>query len=86
MAMTIDQVHQHARPALSTREIEVLCHWLRSDTKLSVASALYIAPGTVNTHLSRIRDKYMRAGRPAQTKMSLLVRALQDGLIAIDEL
>ncbi|WP_422395754.1 LuxR C-terminal-related transcriptional regulator [Rhodococcus sovatensis] len=73
-------------PGLSTREVEVLLTWIRSDHKSAVSQALFIAPGTVNTHLSRIRTKYHRAGRPAPTKASLLARAIQDGLIGLDEL
>lgn len=71
---------------LSRREVEVLREWLCSDSKQVVAQRLYIAPATVNTHLARIRDKYALAGRSASTKAALLVRALQDGLITIDEL
>ena len=74
------------RPALSAREIEVLIEWLRNDSKLHVARTLYIAPGTINTHLQRIRAKYAAAGRPATTKAALVVRAIQDGLVSLDEL
>ncbi|MFD3703486.1 LuxR C-terminal-related transcriptional regulator [Nocardia sp. NPDC058658] len=74
------------RPTLSGREIEVLLAWLASDSKVEVGQRLYISPGTVNTHLSRIRDKYAAAGRPAPTKAALVVRALQDALIGIDDL
>jgi DNA-binding CsgD family transcriptional regulator len=74
------------RPALSDREIEVLIEWLRNDNKLRVARTLYISPGTVNTHLQRIRDKYAAVGRPATTKAALVVRAIQDGLVSVEEL
>ncbi|MFC4126248.1 LuxR C-terminal-related transcriptional regulator [Nocardia rhizosphaerae] len=74
------------RPALSSREIEVLLAWLASDSKVEVGQRLYISPGTVNTHLARIRDKYAAVGRPASTKAALVVRALQDALIGIDDL
>lgn len=75
-----------AQPNLSPRELEVLLVWLRSDSKTAVAAAMYLSVGTVNTHLSRIRSKYTLVGRPAPTKASLVARALQDGLIAIDDL
>jgi DNA-binding CsgD family transcriptional regulator len=74
------------RPNLSDREIEVLREWLMSDSKSSVAQRLFISTGTVNTHLSRIRDKYVLAERPASTKCELLVRAIQDRIVAIEEL
>ena len=76
----------YQKPALSAREIEVLRHWLRGDSKLAVAADLHIALGTVNTHLTRIREKYALVGRDASTKTALLVRALQDGIITIAEL
>jgi hypothetical protein len=40
----------------------------------------------VNTHFGRVRTKYAAIGRPAPTKAALIARALQDGLINIDEL
>ncbi|AHH20214.1 putative transcriptional regulator, LuxR family [Nocardia nova SH22a] len=73
-------------PALSKREVEVLLEWILSDTKGDVCRRLFIAPGTVNTHIGRIREKYNRAGRPAPTKAALLARALQDGYISLDEI
>ncbi|MFF7942106.1 LuxR C-terminal-related transcriptional regulator [Nocardia gamkensis] len=74
------------RPALSSREIEVLLAWIASDSKLEVSRRLYISLGTVNTHLARIRDKYAAVGRPAPTKAALVARALQDELIDIEDL
>uniref|UniRef100_UPI00117B6A1E helix-turn-helix transcriptional regulator n=1 Tax=Rhodococcus erythropolis TaxID=1833 RepID=UPI00117B6A1E len=76
----------HNDPGLSSREKEVILAWIRCDSKSVVSRTLFIAPGTVNTHLTRIRCKYDEVGRTASTKSALLVRALQDGLIAIDEL
>ncbi|MET9286328.1 helix-turn-helix transcriptional regulator [Nocardia beijingensis] len=74
------------RPVLSSREIEVLLAWIASDSKVEVGQRLYISLGTVNTHLTRIRDKYAAVGRPAPTKAALVARALQDALIDIDDL
>ncbi|MFF0815275.1 response regulator transcription factor [Rhodococcus sp. NPDC003318] len=74
------------RPQLSPREIEVLLSWLRCDSKNTVAAELYLSIGTVNTHLARIRAKYSQVGRSAPTKASLVARAVQDGLISLDEL
>ncbi|MGC5258648.1 response regulator transcription factor [Gordonia sp. DT218] len=73
-------------PALTIREIEVLRTWLMLDSKTAVAEALFISLGTVNTHLTRIRAKYSEAGRTASTKAALVARAVQDGLILLDEL
>ncbi len=74
------------RPSLSSREIEVLLEWLRSDSKSAVATRLYVTESTVSTHLMRIRRKYDDVGRPASTKAALVARAVQDGLISLDEL
>ncbi|WP_414731665.1 LuxR C-terminal-related transcriptional regulator [Williamsia sp.] len=73
-------------PRLTKREIEVLRTWLICDTKEEVGRSLFIGAATVNTHISRIRGKYEAVGRPATTKAALLARALQDGLMTIDEL
>ncbi len=60
--------------------------WIRSDSKTAVCRQLYISPGTVNTHLARIRGKYQAVGRAAPTKAALLARALQDGYISLEQL
>lgn len=85
--MTVSVMEQRGRvPALSPREIEVLTMWLRVDSKEEVGRRLYLAIGTINTHLFRIRAKYEEVGRPAPTKSSLLARALQDGFVDLDAL
>lgn len=81
-----DEVPCPRRPSLSPRETAVVLAWLRCDSKAEVASQLYVSLGTVNTHLSRIRDKYAAVGRPASTKAALVARALQDGLVHVDDL
>lgn len=73
-------------PALSPRERQIMIEWILSDTKSDVCGKLHIAPGTMNSHLSRIREKYDRVGRPAPTKAALLARALQDGYLDLHEL
>lgn len=85
-AVTVEDEMQLPVAGLSKREVEVLLTWLQSDNKTVVAEVLYIAPATVNTHISRIRDKYDSVGRPAPTKASLVARALQDGFIDLTEL
>ena len=72
------------RPALSSREVEVLLAWLASESKEDAASRLFISASTVSTHISRIRAKYGAVGRSAPTKAHLLARALQDGLTSLD--
>lgn len=77
---------QLRKPVLSPREVEVLLAWLRCDSKNTVAAELFVSLGTVNTHLARVRAKYTDVGRPAPTKAALVARAIQDGLISLDEL
>nr|WP_271209290.1 LuxR C-terminal-related transcriptional regulator [Rhodococcus wratislaviensis] len=45
-------------PRLSPREVEVVLGWLHAQTKEALAQQLYLSPGTINTHLARIRGKY----------------------------
>jgi DNA-binding CsgD family transcriptional regulator len=77
---------QATGPALTGREVEVLRTWLICDSKEAAGRSLFIGAATVNTHIARIRGKYDAVGRPAATKSALLARALQDGLISIEEL
>ncbi|EHB58536.1 regulatory protein LuxR [Mycolicibacterium rhodesiae JS60] len=74
------------RPVLTLREREVLIAWIHDDTKDGVAKRLQISAATVRSLLQRVRAKYAAAGRPAPTKAALVARALQDGLVKIDEL
>lgn len=77
---------RQSRPVLSVREVEVLVEWFQSESKAMVAQSLGISERTVNTYLDRVRIKYANVGRPATTKAKLVARAVQDGLIALDEL
>ncbi|MGC4806428.1 LuxR C-terminal-related transcriptional regulator [Micromonospora sp. DT233] len=67
------------RPQLSTREREVLISYGSGRTLEAVGRVLGIAPGTVRTYLSRIRDKYAQAGRPIEHRVQFLERAREDG-------
>jgi DNA-binding CsgD family transcriptional regulator len=74
------------RPTLTGREQEVLLMWLRQENKSSAGQTLYITASTVRTHLQRIRRKYAAVGRPASTKLALALRAIQDGLVRVEDL
>ena len=74
------------RPRLSQREREVLVAWFETENKEAVANQLFIEPSTVATHLQRVRAKYAAVGRPAPTKAALVARAIQDGILGVDEL
>lgn len=74
------------RIKLSEREREVLVAWFQTESKELVGKRLYIAPTTVRTHLQRARAKYASVGRPAPTKSALLARAIEDGLLSLNDL
>ena len=74
------------RPNLAPREKEVLIAWFRTESKELVARQLHIAPTTVRTHLQRVRAKYAAVGRPATTKAALVARAIQDGIVNVDDM
>ncbi|AXL93102.1 DNA-binding response regulator [Streptomyces sp. CB09001] len=74
------------RPRLSVREENVLIEWFQSESKELVAQRLNISVRTVNSYLDRVRIKYANVGRPARTKASLVARAIQDGLVDVEDL
>lgn len=86
MASAINNDRRHGRPKLSPREQEVLLAWFRTESKDQVARQLFMSPGSVKTYLQRVRAKYASVGRPAPTKAALVARALQDGIINVDDL
>lgn len=74
------------RPRLSIREIDVLKCWFTCESKALVAAKLGIAENTVKNYLDRIRIKYANVGRPAPTKAALVARAIQDGIVRLEDL
>jgi len=86
LAGTLGVDRSPRRPALAPRETDVLLEWFRCESKELVALKLGLSARTVSTYLDRIRIKYANTGRPASTKAALVARAIQDGLIAVDEL
>lgn len=74
------------RPHLSEREKEVLVAWFQTENKELVGKRLFIEPSTVRSHLQRVRAKYAAVGRPAPTKAALVARAIQDGILSVDDL
>ncbi|GAA1636760.1 DNA-binding response regulator [Actinoplanes couchii] len=83
-AMSADQAAD--RPRLTSREQEVLLAWFQCESKQLVAARCNLSPRTVEGYIDRVRVRYARAGRPASTKAALVARALQDGLIQLDDL
>ncbi|MFZ4893212.1 response regulator [Plantibacter sp. Mn2098] len=80
-ASAIDADSDFARAQLGRRERDVL-HLYASGLPLkTVASQLGIAYSTAREHIDRIRVKYVEVGRPAPTKVDLLRRAVEDGIL-----
>lgn len=66
---------------LSEREQEVLSLYASGETAVSVARYTGLSRDTVADYVSRIRRKYSEAGRPANTRIDLYRRALEDGIL-----
>lgn len=80
-ASAIDADGDFARAQLAPRERDVL-HLYASGLPLRVvADRLHIAHSTAREYLARVRQKYVEVGRPAPTKLDLLRRAVEDGIL-----
>lgn len=80
-ASAIEADREFARAQLGRREHDVL-HLYASGLPLKlVAQQLGIAHSTAREYLDRIRAKYVEVGRPAPTKVDLLRRAVEDGIL-----
>jgi len=80
-ASAIDADGDFAKAQLGRRERDVL-HFYASGMPLkAVAAQLGIAHSTAREYLDRIRVKYVEVGRPAPTKVDLLRRAVEDGIL-----
>ena len=67
------------RPALSPQEARALRLYATGMPMKSVARRMGLSEETVKQYVSRVRDKYARAGRAAPTKLELYYRAVEDG-------
>jgi len=80
-ASAIDADRDFAKAQLGRREREIL-HLYASGLPLKVAAEqLGIGYSTAREYLNRIRTKYVEVGRPAPTKVDLLRRAVEDGIL-----
>lgn len=68
-------------PQLSEQEKTVLVSYVSGMKLSSAARCAGVRPGTAKQYLERVKLKYEKAGRPARTKLELLLRAREDGLI-----
>ena len=80
-ASAIDADRDFAKAQLGRREREIL-HLYASGLPLKLAAQqLGIGYSTAREYLDRIRAKYVEVGRPAPTKVDLLRRAVEDGIL-----
>nr|WP_232328387.1 response regulator [Kibdelosporangium sp. MJ126-NF4]CEL21199.1 putative two-component system response regulator [Kibdelosporangium sp. MJ126-NF4]CTQ96235.1 putative two-component system response regulator [Kibdelosporangium sp. MJ126-NF4] len=86
MARAFGTDTRNERPRLTPREVDVLVNWFACESKEMVARKLGITVRTVNSYIDRARIRYAHAGRPAPTKAALVARAIQDGLVRLEEL
>lgn len=71
--------------ALSDQEQQVLRLFATGLKAQSVAAEMGIAVGTVEDYVRRIRGKYARIGRNADTKIDLYKRAIEDGFLPLPD-
>lgn len=70
---------------LTPRETEVLTLYAGGESAKRVATMLHIAEDTVVDHVRSIRAKYAQQDRPVKTKIDLFRRAVQDGILPLDD-
>lgn len=66
---------------LSPREREILALYASGEKAQTVAELTGLSRDTITDYIGRIRAKYARVGRFAQTKVDLHVRAVEDGVL-----
>ncbi|MBJ8341494.1 MULTISPECIES: response regulator transcription factor [Antrihabitans] len=84
-AAAIDGDPRLSDVGLSPRQEEVLTLYASGEKASRVARLTGLSEQTVNDYLSRIRQKYSDAGRPAPTKTDLYKRAVEDGWLPVPE-
>lgn len=80
-ASAVEGDRDFADAALSAREREVLRLYAAGLPLKVVADRLGVAYSTAKENITRVRVKYVEVGRPAPTKVDLLRRAMEDGIL-----
>lgn len=80
-AAALDSDPDLASAKLSPKEQEVLALYASGDKSTTVAARAGLSTSTVTEYIRRIRTKYALVGRPAQTKIDLYKRAVEDRLL-----
>ncbi len=80
-ASAVEGDREFADAQLSAREREVLRLYAAGLPLKAVAERLGVAYSTAKENITRVRVKYVEVGRPAPTKVDLLRRAMEDGIL-----
>ncbi|GAA2003778.1 response regulator [Microbacterium ulmi] len=81
-ASAVEGDRAFADAQLSARERDVLRLYAAGLPLKAVAERLGVAYSTAKENITRVRVKYVEVGRPAPTKVDLLRRAMEDGILA----
>jgi DNA-binding NarL/FixJ family response regulator len=81
-ASAVDGDRAFADAQLSARERDVLRLYAAGLPLKVVAERLGVAYSTAKENITRVRVKYVEVGRPAPTKVDLLRRAMEDGILS----
>ncbi|MEZ5109890.1 MAG: LuxR C-terminal-related transcriptional regulator [Microbacteriaceae bacterium] len=84
-ASAVDGDIEFSAAQLSARERDVLRLYAAGLPLKVVAERLGIAYSTAKEKITRVRQKYVEIGRPAPTKVDLLRRAMEDGIVSPPE-
>lgn len=82
-AAALDSDPLLASAPLTDREREVLTLYASGLAAKSVARRLGVSENTIDDHLRRIRLVYAQLARPANTKVELYQRGIQDGYVPL---
>ena len=82
-AAALDSDPDLIQAGLSRQEQRALSLFANGNKAQSVASQMGLAPGTVDDYIRRVRAKYALVGRPADTKVDLYKRAVEDGFLPL---
>ncbi|WP_322409621.1 response regulator transcription factor [Microbacterium invictum] len=80
-ASAVEGDRAFADAQLSARERDVLRLYAAGLPLRAVAERLGVAYSTAKENITRVRVKYVEVGRPAPTKLDLMRRAIEDGIL-----
>lgn len=84
-AAALDSDPELSAAPLTAREREVLALYASGLGAKAVASRLGVTENTVDDHIRRIRSVYAQLHRPANTKVDLYRRGLEDGYLPLPD-